>query len=187
MIPRLLPFDGVAPRIADSAFVAPGATVIGDVEIGADSSIWFGCVLRGDVHEVRIGAGSNIQDGTVVHVSYRIHGAHIGDNVTIGHLALIHACVLEDACFIGMRATVMDEAVVESGAMVAAGALVTPGKRVPAGQLWGGNPARFMREVDDRERAYMAFVASHYVELARRYRGLGSELSPLPVAVGSGV
>lgn len=182
MIPRVLPFDGIAPRIAESAFLAPGATVIGDVEIGADSNIWFGCVLRGDVHEIRIGTGTNLQDGTVVHVSYRSHGTYIGDNVTIGHMALIHACVLEDACFIGMRATVMDGAVVERGAMVAAGALVTPGKKVPAGQLWGGNPARYMRDINDKETAYMAFVAPHYVELAKRYRGIEHALSPLPAA-----
>lgn len=166
----VLPYRGRMPKLAAGVFVAPGASVIGDVEIGAGSSIWFGCVVRGDVNIVRIGAGSNIQDGTVVHVSRRDYGTFIGDNVTIGHMALIHACTLEDGCFVGMAATVMDGSVVESGAMVAAGALVTPRKRVPAGQLWGGSPARYMREVNEREAAYMREVAPHYVELAAEYR-----------------
>jgi carbonic anhydrase/acetyltransferase-like protein (isoleucine patch superfamily) len=164
------PFEGHEPKLAENVFVAPGATVIGDVEIGADTNIWFGCVVRGDVNLIRIGAGTNIQDGTVVHVSYRTHPTHIGSNVSIGHAALLHGCTLEDNAFIGMRATVMDGTVVEGGAMVAAGALVTPGKRVPAGQLWAGSPARFSRPLKGEELDYMRFVAPHYVELARKYR-----------------
>ncbi len=171
----LLPYRGLRPRLAGDVFIAPGATLIGDVEIGAESSLWFACVVRGDVNVVRIGAGSNLQDGTVIHVSRREGGGvTIGDHVTIGHMALIHACELEDGCFIGMRATVMDGAVIEGGAMVAAGALVTPGKRVPAGELWAGTPARYMREVSEREAAYIQGVAPHYVELARQYLEAGA-------------
>ena len=165
----ILPYQGIVPTIADDAFIAETATIIGDVVIGAGTSIWYGCLARGDVHEIRIGAGTNIQDGTIIHVSGNSFGTYIGDRVTVGHLALIHACVLEDDSFVAMKATVMDGAVVEAGAMVAAGALVTPGKRVKSGQLWGGQPARFMRQLGDEDRAMMAYIAPHYVELGGQY------------------
>lgn len=135
----ILPFKNILPRIAAGVFVAPTAAVIGDVEIGEDSSIWFGCTVRGDVNNVVIGKRTNIQDGTVIHVSNSLQGTYIGDDVTVGHMALLHACTIEDGAFVGMKACVMDGAVVEAGAMVAAGALVTPGKRVPKGQLWAGS------------------------------------------------
>ncbi|HYM31925.1 MAG TPA: gamma carbonic anhydrase family protein [Candidatus Cybelea sp.] len=166
----ILPFKGVMPAIAANAFVAPTATVIGNVDIGARSGVWFNCVLRGDVHTIHVGAGSNIQDGTVVHVSRGTHATWIGDNVTVGHMALIHGCRLEDGSFIGMSATVMDGCVVEGGAMVAAGALLTPGKRVPAGELWSGRPAKFTRMLSPEEIARFAGTAKHYAELAAEYR-----------------
>jgi carbonic anhydrase/acetyltransferase-like protein (isoleucine patch superfamily) len=169
--PLILPFRGIAPRISSDAFVAPNATVIGDVEIAAGANIWFGCVLRGDVAPIRIGAGSNVQDGTVVHGSTGKGPTVIGAAVTIGHMALIHACRLEDGSFVGMKACVMDLAVVETGAMVAAGAVLTPGKRVPTGELWGGNPARLMRSLTDGEHAYIRDLPGRYVELANHYRG----------------
>ena len=166
----ILPYRNARPRIAADVFVAPSAAVIGDVEIGAGSGIWFGVVIRGDVQEIRIGAGTNIQDGTVVHVTKRGLGTYIGDDVTIGHATVLHACTLEDGCFVGMSTTVMDGAVVESGAMVAAGALVTPGKRVPSGELWGGAPARRMRDLTPEEKEMIAWTAPHYAELAAEYR-----------------
>lgn len=166
----IVPFRGMVPRIDATAFVAPTATIIGDVEIGADSGIWFAVTIRGDVHEIRIGAGSNIQDGTVIHVSSNRFGTYIGDGVTVGHSCLIHACVLEDESFVGMNATVMDGAVVESGAMVAAAALVTPGTRVLKGQLWAGVPAKHRRDLGDGEHKMMGYTAPHYAELAREYR-----------------
>lgn len=166
---------GVTPSIAPSAFVAETAVVIGDVVIGEESSIWYGCVLRGDDNSIRIGSRTNIQDGTIVHINHEREGAAgtkttIGSDVTIGHMALIHACTLEDGCFIGMKACVMDGAVVESGAMVAAGALVTPGKRVKRGELWAGGPARLMRRLTDTELTYFSYTARHYAELAASYR-----------------
>ena len=170
--PLVLPYRGILPRIAASAFIAPGAVIIGDVEIGERANIWFGCVLRGDVAAIRVGADTNLQDGTVVHVSTSKPPTVIGARVTVGHMALIHACRLEDASFVGMKACVSDGAVVESGAMVAMGALVTPGKRVPAGELWGGNPARAMRPLRAEERDYIAELPGHYVELAAEYRDL---------------
>ncbi len=166
----ILPFEDTWPTIAEDAFIAPNATVIGDVVIGADTGVWFNCLLRGDVNEIRVGERTNIQDGTIVHVSGEGQGAYIGDDITIGHMALIHACTLEDGCFIGMNATVLDGAVVESGAMVAAGALVAPGKRVPAGQLWGGTPARYLRDIRASDLDMIRYTAPHYVKLAQRYR-----------------
>lgn len=171
----ILPFRGKRPRIAADAFVAPNATIIGDVEIGAGASIWFGCVLRGDVCFIRVGENTNLQDGTVVHVnSARSDRACeptlIGSGVVVGHSALIHACTIRDGAFIGMRATVMDRAVVESGAMVAGGAVVTPGKVVKAGELWAGYPARPMRELTPEERDDIGYIAGHYRELGAEYR-----------------
>ena len=174
MAALIRPHRGVTPKIAASAFLAETAVVIGNVEIGENASIWYGCVLRGDDNTIRVGARTNIQDGTIVHINHEREGAagtktFIGSGVTIGHMALIHACTLEDGCFIGMRACVMDGAVVESGAMVAAGALVTPGKRVKHGELWAGSPAKLMRKLTDAELKYFAYTAQHYVELAASY------------------
>lgn len=162
-------YKDIMPNIGPRVWLAPGAQVIGDVEIGADANIWYNCVIRGDVNDIKIGARTNIQDGTVIHVSSTLQGTYIGADVTVGHLALLHACTVEDAAFIGMKACVMDGAYVESGAMVAAGALVTPGKRVPAGQLWAGSPARYMRDLTPEEKAHIPYSAKHYVELAVRY------------------
>ena len=165
----IMDYGGKSPDIAADAFIAPNAAVIGDVVIGAQSSIWFACTVRGDGNFIRIGARTNIQDGTVIHVDSASLPTIIGDDVTVGHMALIHACTLENGSFVGMAATVMDGAVVETGAMVAAGALVTPGKRIPAGELWAGSPARKWRDLTDHERATLTDAAAHYVELARGY------------------
>jgi carbonic anhydrase/acetyltransferase-like protein (isoleucine patch superfamily) len=168
--PLILPYRNHAPRIAPSAFIAPGATVIGDVEIGDEANLWFGVIVRGDVHEIRIGARTNVQDGTVIHGTRRKFAVDVGAEVTIGHMALLHACTLEDRSFVGMKACVMDGARVETGAMVAAGAVVTPGKRVPKGQVWAGNPARYMRDVTDAELARIDELARLYSELGAEYR-----------------
>ncbi|MCB1556118.1 MAG: gamma carbonic anhydrase family protein [Alphaproteobacteria bacterium] len=165
----ILPYKNISPRIADTAFVAPNAAICGDVEIGADSGIWFSCAIRGDVNEVRIGARTNIQDGTVVHCTYKGHGTYIGDDVTVGHGAILHACTVEDFGFVGMQACVMDGSVIESHAMLAAGALLTPGKHVPTGQLWAGRPAKYMRDLTQEERDYILWSAGHYVALAKAY------------------
>ncbi len=174
----ILPYRGefapetVRPKLSAHAFIAEGAAIIGDVEVGADSGIWYGCVVRGDVNHVRIGARTNVQDGTVIHVTRHTGPTIIGSGVTIGHSALLHACTLQDGCFIGMRATVMDNAHVESGAMVAAGALVTPNKRVPKGQLWAGSPARYFRDLTKQEIDFIEISAQNYVDLAREFLAL---------------
>ena len=169
-MPLILPFRGKTPQIAPDAFIAENATIIGDVTIGAGASIWFNCVLRGDTNVIRVGARSNLQDSTVVHVSREFSGTIIGDDVLIGHMAMIHACTIENGAFVGMTACVLDGAVVESGAMVAAGALVAPGKRVKSGELWAGCPAKFMRTLSEMERDMMAAGVEHYCELAQEYR-----------------
>jgi carbonic anhydrase/acetyltransferase-like protein (isoleucine patch superfamily) len=165
----LLPFNGILPIIHPTAFVAENAVIIGDVQIGAHSNIWFGCVLRGDVNIIRVGERSNIQDGSVVHVSTGGQGTHIGDGVTIGHMALLHDCTIESDAFVGMKACVLDKACVESGAMLAAGALLTMSKRVPKGELWAGNPAKLLRALEDKDQQMIRKSAERYCELAVQY------------------
>jgi carbonic anhydrase/acetyltransferase-like protein (isoleucine patch superfamily) len=165
----IVPFGGFAPRVDRSAFVAPNATLVGDVEIGANVSIWFGCILRGDGPGIRIGENSNLQDGTVVHIAKRGLMTIVGRNVSVGHMALLHACEVQDGAFVGMHASVLDGAVVESRAMVAAGALVTPGKIVRSGELWAGNPAKKMRDLTAKDYETFEDVVDGYVKLGRRY------------------
>lgn len=165
----LHPHKGKLPVLGERVMVSYGAVIVGDVTIGDDSSIWYNCILRGDMNDIKIGKRTNIQDGTVVHVSSIGQGTYIGDDVTVGHMALLHACTIEDAAFIGMQACVMDDCYVETGAMVAAGALVTPRTRIPAGQLWAGRPARFMRNLSAEEIQGILKTAQHYVDTAREY------------------
>jgi carbonic anhydrase/acetyltransferase-like protein (isoleucine patch superfamily) len=172
----ILPYKGRLPAVADDAFIAPNAVLIGNVEIGSKSGIWFNCVLRGDMNEIRVGARTNIQDGTVIHVDSATFGAYLGDDVTVGHMALIHACTVEDGAMIGMNATAMDGSVVETGAILAAGALLPPGKRVPAGEMWAGTPARHVRAVTEKDRAMLSRIAPGYVALAEDYLAAGHDL-----------
>ena len=174
-LPTRWALDVLAPRIAETAWIAPGAIVVGDVRIGEGSSVWFGCVLRGDDQPIRVGSRSNIQDGTIIHVTSAGPSSPglpttIGDDVTIGHAAMIHACAIEDFGFVGMRAIVLDGAVIERGGMLAAGSLLAPGKRIGPGELWIGSPARLARVMDTAERAAFAEIAPHYVALAARFR-----------------
>ena len=166
----ILPYKDILPKIDESAFIAVNAAVMGDVVIGANSSIWYGCTVRGDVNIIRIGAGTNIQDGTVIHVATRGSGTHIGDNVTVGHMALLHDCRLENEAYVGMGTIVMDGAVVESRAFVAAGALVTPGKIVPTGQLWAGRPAKYVRDLNEDDYKLMDWSGPHYVRLGVEHK-----------------
>ena len=163
-------FGEHTPRLAPDVFIAPGAHVIGDVEIGAGSSIWFNTVVRGDVYYVRIGRRTNVQDLSLVHVTTGKHATLIGDDVTIGHRALIHGCTIEDRCLIGMGAILMDRVVVGEGSIVAAGALVTEGTVIPPRTLVLGAPAKPRRELSDAELAGLEMAARNYAALAATYR-----------------
>jgi carbonic anhydrase/acetyltransferase-like protein (isoleucine patch superfamily) len=170
---NLIGFEGKVPRIDRSAFVAPGAQLIGDIEIGAEASIWYNCVLRGDVNAIRIGARTNIQDGSVLHVDSPRpgnpagHPTIIGEEVLIGHMAMVHGCILHDRAFVGLGAVVMDGCEIESEAMLAAGALLTQGKRIPGHQLWAGRPAKYVRDLTEDDLSGMRMGVAHYVALAR--------------------
>jgi carbonic anhydrase/acetyltransferase-like protein (isoleucine patch superfamily) len=163
-------FAGQSPRIDPEAWVAPGAQVIGDVEMGPGSSIWYNVVVRGDVMPIRIGARSNIQDGSIVHVTRKRAATSIGDDVLVGHMAIIHGCTLMDRSFVGLGAIVMDDCVIEAEGMLGAGALLSPGRRIGPRELWLGRPAKLVRLLSDEEVARNAAGAAGYVELAKLHR-----------------
>jgi gamma-carbonic anhydrase len=176
---HIIPFAEKSPQIADSAFVAPGACIIGDVEIGVESSIWYNCVLRGDVNRIRIGARTNVQDGTVIHVdSPRDGGAGlptiIGDDVLIGHMVMLHGSILHDRAFVGLGSIVMDGCTIESDGMLAAGAMLTPGKVIGAGELWIGRPAKKLRDLTPEEIAGNQIGVAHYVHNAAAHKAATS-------------
>jgi carbonic anhydrase/acetyltransferase-like protein (isoleucine patch superfamily) len=163
-------FEGKRPAIAPDAFIAPSAVIIGDVEIGAETGIWFHCLLRGDMNIIRIGARTNIQDATVVHVDSGGMACHIGDDVTVGHNAVIHACTLKNWAFVGIGATVLDGAVIEEGGMLGAGGLLPPGKVIGRNELWVGSPAKLKRVMEPDERKRFDRNAVVYRDLAHRFR-----------------
>jgi len=164
------PYQSIMPSIDDTCFIADNTSIIGDTTIGAGTSVWYGTTIRGDVNIIRIGADTNIQDGTVIHVATNGQGTHIGDRVTVGHMALLHDCTIEDEAYIGMQSCIMDGAIVQSRAFVAAGSLVTLGKTIPSGQLWGGRPARYMRDLTDDDYKLMDWSWSHYKKVAAEHR-----------------
>ena len=179
---HILRVGDLKPAIASSAFVGAGAVVVGDVTLSDHSSIWYGAVVRGDVAPVHIGPRTNIQDGTVIHVASASQPVSatsrtpsegyptlIGDNVTVGHMVLLHACVIENDAFVGMKSAVMDGAKIESGGMLAAGALLTAGKVVGRGQLWAGSPAKFWRDLIDADKAQFDLRANQYAQLGQEY------------------
>lgn len=171
----IIAINGKTPQIDDSAFIAPGCRIIGDVTIGPESSIWYNCVIRAEVNRIVIGARSNIQDGSVVHCDGPMPGVPdgfptiIGDDVLVGHHVMLHGAILHDRAFVGLSATVMNGAVIEGDAMLAAGAMLTQGKRVESRQLWAGSPARFVRELDDAAVMGMRIGVAHYVENAKAH------------------
>ena len=163
-------FDGKRPVIPATSFVADTAAVIGDVVIGSETGVWFHCLLRGDMNSIRIGARTNIQDGTVIHIDSGEFSTFIGDDVTVGHNAVIHACTLKNRAFVGISATVLDGAVIEEGGMLGAGGLLTPGKVIGRNELWVGTPAKLIRVMSDEERKKFDRNAVVYRDLARRFR-----------------
>jgi carbonic anhydrase/acetyltransferase-like protein (isoleucine patch superfamily) len=164
------PFQNLAPRIHESAFIAENAVVIGDVEIGADSSVWYGSILRGDVNYIRIGARTNIQDACVLHVSARTHPTVLEDEVTLGHRVTLHGCYVETGCLIGIGAIVMDGARVGRNSLVGAGSLVTPNTVIPPRSLVIGSPARVKRELTDAEVKDLEKFWHNYVSYSRIYK-----------------
>lgn len=176
---NILPYRGILPHIDTTAFIAHNAIISGNTKIGKNSGIWYGCVLRGDVTKIVIGDNTNIQDNSVLHGTRPHHAQNktgaegapviVGSNVTIGHNAIIHACIIEDNAFIGMGSVIMDLARVEEYGMLAAGAVLTPGKVIKSGQIWAGNPAKYFRDMTQVEKDYIKISADNYAELAREY------------------
>ena len=166
---KLYPYKGIWPEIADDAFIAPGARIIGDVKIGSQSSIWFNCVLRGDVGRIRIGERSNVQDGSILHVDSGGNDTIIGNDVLIGHMAMVHGTTIEDDGFVGFSAMTMDGSLIQKNGMLAAGSLLSPGKTVAAGEMWMGRPAKFVRELGESEFRALSKGAAKYVRIATDY------------------
>ena len=175
--PYIASFLELTPEIDASAFIAATAAIIGAVRIGKNSSIWHQVTVRGDNNYITIGEGTNIQDNSCVHIDSIKHPTIIGNFVTIGHSAIIHACTIGDYGFVGMGAIVMDGATIEATGMLAAGAMLTQGKTIPAGELWAGRPAKKMRDLTDKELTFNQRSAHHYIEVARAHR-LGNDGAP---------
>lgn len=182
---NILPYRNITPTIDKSAFIASSAIISGDVKIGKNSGIWYGCVLRGDVTKIVIGDNTNIQDNCVMHGTRPNHAQNktgsegapviIGSGVTIGHGAIVHACIIEDYAFIGMGSIVMDLARVEKFGMLAAGAVLTPKRVVKSGEIWAGNPAKYFRDMTQVEKDYIKTSADNYAELALEYKKIQDE------------
>lgn len=169
-MPIIRSFRGVSPLVHESVFVADNATLVGDVHIGERSTIWYGAVLRGDVHHIRVGSETSIQDNTVVHVTHGRFPAEIGDRVTVGHSATIHGCTIGSHCIIGMGSTILDQVEVGDHCIIGAGSLLTPGTKIPPGHLVVGSPGRIKRPLSQDELSWIEFSADHYIELCAIYR-----------------
>ena len=165
----VIAYKGKKPILGNDVFLASGAWLIGDLTVGDESSFWFNVTVRADVHWIKIGSRTNIQDGTVIHVTNGRYPTTIGNNVTIGHGVTIHGCTIEDDCLIGMGAVILDGAVIRKGSFVAAGALITPGKDYPAGSMIMGSPAKAVRQLNEDEKKGLAESAAHYVETMKNY------------------
>ena len=173
---HIRPYKGIMPNIDDTAYIDPQSSVIGNVIIGKDSSVWPMVAIRGDVNKIRIGERTNIQDGCVLHVTHAGgplspdgYPLIIGNDVTVGHNVVLHACTVEDSCLIGMGSVVLDGAVIKSGAMVGAGSVVSPGKELEGGYLYLGTPARKARELSEKEKDFLLYSSKHYVSLKNDY------------------
>ncbi len=166
------PFNSISPEIHETAFITDDAIVIGDVEIGENASVWFGSILRGDVNFIRIGAGTNIQDGTIVHVSSKSHSTILENDITVGHRVTLHGCYIESECLIGIGAIILDGSRIGKNSLVAAGSLVTPGTKIPAGSMVMGSPAKVKRSLTEDEIAGIQMSARRYIELSAIYRSM---------------
>ncbi|GHF27880.1 gamma carbonic anhydrase family protein [Kordiimonas sediminis] len=179
----LTPFAGNWPVLHEDTFAFHGSQIVGNVTIGKGSSVWHNCVLRGDVNDITIGEYTNIQDGTVIHVSTRTYPTRIDDHVLVGHMAMLHGCHLKNYSFVGIGAIVMDNCTIEEDGMLAAGAMLTPGKTIGRGELWAGRPAKFLRMVSEKELSRNRQMGMHYYKLAQQHKkdSLGIEVEkPYP-------
>ncbi len=172
----ILPFNGIHPKIGKNVFLAENAVIIGDVEIGDNSNIWYGVVIRGDVNYIRVGKNTNIQDGTVVHVGRDDGPTIIGDNITIGHLCLIHACTIKNNAFIGMHSTILDYANIGEYSFIGAKSLVTMKKNIPDFEMWYGNPIQKQKDVDEKIKKIIDDSAIHYCQLADKYLSMKNSI-----------
>ncbi len=175
----ILPYKNKMPKIASDCFVATNSTIVGDVEMGSRSSSWFGTVIRADVFHIRIGYNTNIQDNTVIHVTTNKYPTIIGNNVTVGHSVTLHGCTISDNTLIGIGSIVMDQCEIGEWSILAAGSVLKPGTKVPSGKLWGGLPAKEIREVDEGERDWIKELSSNYVKLSAEYMHNNDKTSPL--------
>jgi carbonic anhydrase/acetyltransferase-like protein (isoleucine patch superfamily) len=167
----ILPVEGVHPKMGNNCFVAPNATIVGDVVMGDDCSVWFNTVIRGDVNSIRIGNKVNIQDGAVIHCTYQKTKTTIGNNVSIGHNAIVHGCILHDNVLIGMGAIIMDNAEIDSNSIIAAGAVVLEGTRVETGVIYAGVPARKIKDIpEDLIKGQIDRIANNYVHYASWFK-----------------
>ena len=165
----IIPYKDRTPAVSEQVFIAPDAWVIGDVELGRNAAVFFGAVIRGDLLAIKIGARTNIQDNTVIHTSYNRIPTVIGEQVTVGHRAMLHSCIIEDRSLIGMGAIVLDEAVISEGSLVAAGTVVTEGKKFPPRSLILGVPGKVVRQIEDKEFAAIVNSSDRYVDVAQNY------------------
>jgi carbonic anhydrase/acetyltransferase-like protein (isoleucine patch superfamily) len=170
MGPIILPVKGILPVLPASTWIAPNATIVGDVKMGENCSVWFNAVIRGDVNSIEIGEGSNVQDGAVIHCTYQKTKTIIGKRVSIAHNAIVHGCTIEDDVLVGMGAIIMDNAVIESGAIIAAGAIVTAGTRVSKGSIFAGNPAKFLKMADEKSIEMAQTIAKNYQVYSEWFR-----------------
>lgn len=173
MEPLIFAIGDRKPVIHETAFIAPGVVIAGDVEVHENASVWYGSVLRGDTNKIVVGKGSNVQDGTIIHVDdpqWQGTPTIIGENVLIGHKCMLHGCTIQDGGFVGMCATMLDGSVVETGAMLAAGAFLSPRKVVPKGEMWAGMPARKFRDLKEGEDQFAIYGSAHYIEEAKAHR-----------------
>ena len=168
-------FNSIRPNIHSTAFIAEDAIVIGDVEIAEDASVWFGSIIRGDVNSIRIGARTNIQDGTIIHVSSKTHSTTLEDEITVGHRVTLHGCHVESGCLIGIGSILLDGVRIGHNSLIAAGSLLTPGTIIPPNSLVMGSPAKVKRALTDEELAYLDKSWRNYTELKKRYEELAAD------------
>jgi carbonic anhydrase/acetyltransferase-like protein (isoleucine patch superfamily) len=165
-----IPYEGKLPKVHEKAWIAETAVLIGDVEVGEDSSVWYGCVLRGDKMEIRVGKRTNIQDGSILHIEGGLYACILGDDITVGHGAIVHGCEVSNGALIAMGAIVLNNVKVGEGAVIGAGALVPEGKEIPPGTLWMGSPAKYIRDLREDERERFQQAAVSYSQLKEKYR-----------------